>query len=101
MGTLKHLSARVERLASRLHLSREGTLPDPRSMTSDQLEGELLAGYEALAGGPFDTFASPAEFIAAMRSTRTRLQLPDPDGSFAGNEQEALEFLQKRQAAKR
>ena len=97
--SLRGVSGRIDRLVSQMQQSREAELPDVRTMTTEALEAELLANYEATAGRPFTTFASPEEFVDAMRATRDRLRCPDRDGSFARQDEYALEFLKKRQTA--
>ena len=68
--SLRGVLGRIDRLASRLQQSRAERWPDVGSMTTAELETELLTHYEASAGRPFETFASPEEFVDAMRARR-------------------------------
>ena len=94
-ASLRRVSAQIDRLASHLHKSREADLPDVRTMGTEALEAELLAICEAHAGRPIETFASPEEFVSAMRATRARLNVIDYDGTHARYDELAIECLKK------
>ena len=94
-ASLRRVSAQIDRLASQLHESREADYPDVRTMSSEALESELLAICEKHAGRPIETFASPEEFVSAMRATRAAANVIDYDGSHARHDELAVTFLKK------
>jgi hypothetical protein len=92
--SLRGVLGRIDRLASRLHESRNEDLPNVEEMRTEELEDELLAYYETNVGRPINTFASREEFAAeAVLATRKRFNLVDEGGKSAEEERWLVEFL--------